>query len=111
MTLFGDPRHTTGQSFNVGTAAVKNGVSYPLHIISSFTLYCSFTLYELNSSQSWPREGSQLEAENLWATKLHSYCADGDIACANGTSTAAHSSYFTSSYAGTPASWIKSKLT
>ncbi|KAH7370145.1 Alpha/Beta hydrolase protein [Rhexocercosporidium sp. MPI-PUGE-AT-0058] len=83
VSVYGDPRHTATQTFNIGTGSSKNGV--------------------------WPRTGTQLEAENLWSAKLRSYCADGDIACANGTSTAAHGGYF-GNYAKTPANWIISTL-
>jgi len=34
VTLFGDPRHTAGASFNVGTANEKNGVGKPNLLIT-----------------------------------------------------------------------------
>ena len=64
---------------------------------------------KLKGSQAWPRTGTQLDAENLWAAKLRSYCTGEDIACANGSSTADHGGYF-GTYASTPANWIISML-
>ena len=100
VSVYGDPRQTASQTFNFGTAANKNGVSCPSPILG---------LGKLKEYQAWPRTGAQLDAENLWAAKLRSYCADQDIACANGSSTAAHGSYF-GTYASTPANWIISML-
>ncbi|KAK4142030.1 Alpha/Beta hydrolase protein [Dichotomopilus funicola] len=83
VAVYGDPRHTGGQTFNEGTAAATDGV--------------------------WPREGDQLAAQQLWADKLRSYCAAGDPACANGQDWNAHGSYF-GDYASTPAAWINSVI-
>jgi hypothetical protein len=101
VAVYGDPRHTASQSFNVGTAANKDGVS-------TFQTQQK-TLKSKIQVQVWPRAGEQLAAENLWASKLHSYCAAGDTACANGSDWNAHGSYF-GSYAATPAAWINSML-
>jgi hypothetical protein len=67
IVLYGDPRFTSGESYNVGTA--KAGVSGII-----------------------PREVGGLKA---YATRIRSYCYSDDTICQNGTSGDGHIQYFT----------------
>jgi hypothetical protein len=68
ILLFGDPRHTAGQPYSVGTGAGKN--SY------------------------YPRSGGVLDRMGAYAPVLRSYCASTDPICAQGDDVATHLDYF-----------------
>ncbi|KAI1412357.1 carbohydrate esterase family 5 protein [Hypoxylon sp. FL1857] len=82
-TFFGDPRHTASQSYNVASGADKDGI--------------------------WPRPESMLESLNRFADSLQSWCLIGDLFCALGNDSNAHTSYF-DIYTDDAAAWINSKL-
>jgi len=84
IALYGSPRHTANQKFNVGTGSGTDGVM--------------------------ARDSSNLAALQAWGDRLQDYCARGDVACNAGSDSGAHSSYFSNSYASVPANWIRSKL-
>lgn len=67
VTVFGDPSFTHGQSFDVGTDTSSDGI--------------------------FAREegGSSLALLNTYAGKLRSYCDTGDVYCASGDDSNAHS--------------------
>jgi len=67
IAVFGDPSFTHGQSFDAGTDTSSDGI--------------------------FAREegGSSLALLNTYASKLKSYCDTGDVYCASGTDTSAHS--------------------
>ncbi|KAH8900751.1 acetyl xylan esterase [Thozetella sp. PMI_491] len=67
ITVFGDPTFTHGQSFDAGTDTTTDGI--------------------------FAREagGASLALLNTYASKVKSYCDNGDIYCASGDDTSAHS--------------------
>ncbi|KAF2670782.1 putative acetylxylan esterase 2 precursor [Microthyrium microscopicum] len=67
IAVFGDPSFTHGQSFDVGTDTTDDGV--------------------------FAREegGASLALLNTYASKLRSYCDDGDVYCASGDDSTTHS--------------------
>ncbi|KAH8809387.1 putative acetylxylan esterase 2 precursor [Xylogone sp. PMI_703] len=67
ITVFGDPSFTHGQSFDAGTDTSSDGI---------------FARSE---------GGASLALLNTYASKLRSYCDVGDVYCASGTDTSAHS--------------------
>ncbi|PGH18244.1 hypothetical protein AJ79_00583 [Helicocarpus griseus UAMH5409] len=81
--LFGDVRHTAGQSYNIGTGADKNGI--------------------------WPREGEQLVSLNRWESRLRSWCDEGDPVCAGGPDQSRHFAYF-DTVINQAAEWIRTKV-
>jgi len=65
IAVFGDPTFTHGQSFDVGTDTTANGI--------------------------FSRGGSSLALLNNYASQIQSYCDTGDVYCASGDNTSAHS--------------------
>ena len=66
VVVFGDPRHTAGQPYNVGTA-VRSGI--------------------------YPRTAAQLTVLSGLASHIHAYCDTGDQFCDSGTDLSVHASY------------------
>ncbi|KAI1077920.1 carbohydrate esterase family 5 protein [Whalleya microplaca] len=81
--FFGDVRHTSNQTYNVGTGVAGSGI--------------------------WPREGSQLSSLNEFSQSLHSWCLVDDPVCAGGSDYNAHTAYF-DVYTDEAAAWVKTKL-
>ncbi|KAJ9138395.1 Cutinase [Pleurostoma richardsiae] len=81
--IFGDVRHTAGQSYNVLDGADKDGLI--------------------------PRSGSLLSSLNEWSDRLRSYCAAEDPICASGDNVTDHLNYF-DLYSEQAAEWVISKL-
>ncbi|KAF5016705.1 hypothetical protein F66182_11528, partial [Fusarium sp. NRRL 66182] len=65
ITVFGDPTFTHGQSFDAGTDTSSDGI--------------------------FSRGGDSLALLNTYASKIKSYCDTGDVYCASGDNTSAHS--------------------
>ncbi|KAH8655392.1 putative acetylxylan esterase 2 precursor [Xylariales sp. PMI_506] len=65
VTVFGDPTFTHGQSFDKGTDTSSDGI--------------------------FVRGGSSLALLNTYASKIQSYCDTGDVYCASGDDSDAHS--------------------
>lgn len=83
VTIFGDVRHTAGQSYNVLDGADKDGLI--------------------------PRDGTYLTALNGWSDRLRAYCASGDPICAGGDTVEEHLNYF-DLYSDDASEWIISML-
>lgn len=84
--LWGDPRHTASQSYNVISGADANGY--------------------------YPRSGTNLDNLNVFSSVLRSYCLSGDEVCAGGDDDGAHTSYFEDSLGlvDDAASWVRSMV-
>ncbi|KUJ18899.1 acetyl xylan esterase [Mollisia scopiformis] len=67
VTVFGDPTFTHGQSFDAGTDTTTDGIF------------------------ARSAGGSSLALLNTYASKIQSYCDNGDVYCASGDDTTAHS--------------------
>ena len=78
---FGDPRHVSGKSFNLGTATRRNGL--------------------------FPRSASQ--ALDPFANLLRSWCDTGDPFCAGGFNVNAHLVY-DQKYDAAATTFVKGKL-
>lgn len=83
VTVFGDPTFTAGQSFDVGTST-SDGI---------------FARSE---------DGDSLALLNTYASKIQSYCDEGDPFCASGTDSDVHSGEV-AKYAQAAANFIVSK--
>ncbi|KAI1505853.1 carbohydrate esterase family 5 protein [Biscogniauxia marginata] len=79
--LFGDTRHTGGQSYNVLGGAPDNGL--------------------------FPRSGDQLAGLNKFSGVLRSYCQAEDPICARGNTVADHLNYF-DVFSDAAGEWVKS---
>jgi acetylxylan esterase len=66
VATFGDPRHVTGQAFDLGTAT-RNG--------------------------QFPRSSTQLNVLAGYASRIQAYCDANDTFCANGNSLQVHLTY------------------
>lgn len=84
--LWGDVRHTAGQSYNVLAGADANGV--------------------------YPRSGTNLGNLNVFSSVLRSYCLAGDGICAGGDSETDHVSYFEDSLGlvDDAAAWVRARV-
>jgi acetylxylan esterase len=66
LASFGDPRHVTGQSFDVGTS---------------------------NTNGLFPRSSTQLNAAKAFASRVHAWCDANDEFCSSGASLQVHLTY------------------
>lgn len=84
--LWGDVRHTAGQSYNVLAGADANGV--------------------------YPRSDTNLGNLNVFSSVLRSYCLAGDGICAGGDSETDHVSYFEDSLGlvDDAAAWVRARV-
>lgn len=78
--VFGDTRHTAGQSYNVESGANDNGL--------------------------FPRTGSQLAGLAEFSSVLRAYCVSTDPICAGGDVVATHLNYF-DIYSDSAAEWVQ----
>lgn len=85
VTVFGDPSFTHGQSFDAGTDTTTNGVSIGPR--SSVVLDAD----SYNKIFARSAGGTSLALLNTYAAKIKSYCDNGDVYCASGDDSTAHS--------------------
>ena len=83
VLLFGDPRHTADQSYNVLDGSSSNG--------------------------EFPRTAQQVSNLNYYSGRLRSWCNANDLACTQGTDLEAHTNYM-ELYTDSAASWAVSKV-
>ena len=82
VVTFGDPRHTTKQAYDLGTA-LQDGI--------------------------YPRTDAQLQVLNTYASKIAAFCDADDIYCASGTSLQVAVTYLTR-YQTPAATFVLSKI-
>ncbi|KAI3395845.1 hypothetical protein diail_782 [Diaporthe ilicicola] len=83
VLVFGDTRHTAGQSYNVGSGADKNS--------------------------HYPRSGTVLGKIGAFASVLRSYCVSTDPVCAQGDDVSTHLDYF-QKFTDDAAKWVRSMV-
>lgn len=81
--IFGDVRHTSGQSFNVESGANSQGI--------------------------FPRPGDQLANLNKYGDVLRNYCVSTDPICAGGDVVDTHLNYF-DVFTDEVASWVQERI-
>lgn len=82
VATFGDPRHVTNQSFDIGTST-RNGL--------------------------FPRSSTQLQVLSGFASKIHAWCDANDTFCSSGNSTQVHLTYL-NRYQNAAASFVLGKI-
>jgi hypothetical protein len=82
VVTFGDPRHVTSQSFDLGTSG-RNGL--------------------------FPRSAGQLQTLGGFASKIHAWCDTNDTFCSSGFSTQVHLTYL-NRYQDAAASFVLGKI-
>jgi acetylxylan esterase len=82
VVTFGDPRHVTNQSFDLGTAT-RNG--------------------------RFPRSATQLQVLSGFASRINAWCDANDTFCASGFSTQVHLTYL-NRYQNAAASFVLGKI-
>ena len=82
VVTFGDPRHVTNQSFDLGTAT-RNG--------------------------RFPRSAAQLQTLSGFASRINAWCDANDTFCASGFSTQVHLTYL-NRYQNAAASFVLGKI-
>lgn len=81
--LFGDTRHTAGQSYNVLSGAGDNGL--------------------------FPRDDAQLANLDDYVDVLHAYCVETDPICAGGEDVQTHLNYF-DVFTDDAAAWVQEQV-
>jgi len=87
VTVFGDPTFTHGQSFDQGTDTTSDGVS-DFTLVGRKERLCTNVVYQIFARDE---DGASLALLNTYAAKLKSYCDTGDVYCASGDDSSAHS--------------------